>query len=96
MDQLVFSFSFRFMATTSKISVEPSNIEAVPTVNFLIEYLFNLLGKNPLFINRTLSTFAHIIPPMYLILNVRYIYFMYLVCNVTFFYILTQYFTYYL
>ncbi|SCU28373.1 Uncharacterised protein [Staphylococcus xylosus] len=27
--------------------VAPINNDAVPTVNFLIEYLFNLLGKNP-------------------------------------------------
>ncbi len=34
---------------TPNTSVAPINNDAVPTVNFLIEYLFNLLGKNPCF-----------------------------------------------
>ena len=34
---------FCLIVSVTKINVAPTNIEAVPTVNFLMEYLFNLL-----------------------------------------------------
>ena len=47
----------------TKINVAPTNIDAVPTVNFLIEYLFNLFDKNLLFVNGSLLSFTHNLPP---------------------------------
>ncbi len=42
------AFASSLVAPNNKVA--PTNIDAVPTENFLIEYLFNLLGKKSSFL----------------------------------------------